>query len=220
MDFTKVARSAFSCREFTNEPVSDATLHRIFDVARFAPNGGNRQGQRVVVVRDPAIRQGIVELCRPAVALYRAQLAVKESPYNTIEPSTVDPVLAPAPVDDAMLVPYVTAPVLLVIGLDLKVVASTDRYLDRVGVISGASIYPFVWSVLLAARAEGLAGVLTTLLASAEREAQELLGLPEHVAVAAAVPLGHPIRRLTTLAREPVESFTTVDRFDGPPFAP
>jgi len=52
---------------------------------------------------------------------------------------------------------YRLAPVLLMLCVDLSVIASTDADLDRVGVISGASIYPFAWSILLAARAEGWA---------------------------------------------------------------
>ena len=107
---------------------------------------------------------------------------------------------------------------MLVVTVDLGVVASFDKELARIGVISGASIYPFVWNILLAARNEGLGGVLTTYLAAAEPKVQELLGLPSRHAVAALVPLGHPVKQLTKLRRLPVEDFTTVDRFDGPSF--
>ena len=48
--------------------------------------------------------------------------------------------------------PIAQAPVVLVVGVDLRVVASMDQDLSRVGVVSGASIYPFVWNILLAAR--------------------------------------------------------------------
>ena len=58
------------------------------------------------------------------------------------------------------------------------------------GVIGGASIYPFAWNVLLAARNEGYAGVLTTFLAAGEPEAQQALGIPDHYAVAAELVLG------------------------------
>jgi nitroreductase len=107
-------------------------------------------------------------------------------------------------------------PALLVVGVDLRVVASFDSHLDRVGVISGASVYPFAWSILLAARNEGLGGALTTFLAGREPEAQKVLGLPDHVAVAAMLPIGHPRRQLTKLTRKPVEELATIDRFDGP----
>ncbi|MDG1464970.1 MAG: nitroreductase family protein, partial [Acidimicrobiales bacterium] len=50
-------RTTFSCRDFTDAPVTDDQLHRILDAARFAPSGGNRQGSHVVVVRDRSLRQ-------------------------------------------------------------------------------------------------------------------------------------------------------------------
>ena len=114
----------------------------------------------------------------------------------------------------------IDAPVVLVITLDLSVTASFDRYLDRIGVISGASIYPFIWNILLAARNAGLGGVLTTYLADQEPAVQKLLGIPAHHAVAAMVPIGHPVKQLTKLRRNPVEDFTTVDAFHGARFEP
>ena len=55
------------------------------------------------------------------------------------------------------------APVILVVLADLTRLAATDRDLDRYTLVGGASIYPFVWSILLAARGEGLGGVMTTM---------------------------------------------------------
>ena len=75
---------------------------------------------------------------------------------------------------------YKKAPVVLVFCVDLQVVASTDKNLDRVGVISGGSIYPFVWNALLAARNEGYGGTITTLAVAQEPKLQEALGVPPH----------------------------------------
>src|SRR6185503_4516237 len=108
-------------------------------------------------------------------------------------------------------------PLLLVVTVDLGVVASMDQKLDRIGVISGASIYPFVWSLLLSARSEGLGGTLMTFLAAGEPEVKALLGIPATHAVAAMIPLGRPVKQLTKLTRKPVEEFATLDRFDGQP---
>lgn len=219
MELDEVMRTTFSCREWTDEPVDDATVHRILDNARFAPNGGNRQGWHVIVVKDRETRAKFLPLIKPATNQYIAQVANGEAPWNTIVPSSLD-LEAERAIDkdfpgvDGM----VEAPVVLVITIDLSVVASFDADLERVGVISGASIYPFVWNILLAARAEGLAGVLTTYLASAEKACQEVLGIPEHHAIAALVPLGHPVKQLTKLRRKSVEEFTTIDRFDGATF--
>ena len=66
-------------------------------------------------------------------------------------------------------------------------VAAIDQNLDRIGVIPGASVYPFVWNILLAARNEGYGGVLTTMAVAEEPRVKELLGIPDDYAIAAAV---------------------------------
>jgi len=219
MELDEVMCTTFACREWTDEPVSDDLVFDILDVARFAPNGGNRQGWHVIVLRDRATREALVPLARPTTNQYAAQVAVGEAPWNTVVASELDLVAErdvdrPFPGLDAM----VDAPVVLVITVDLSVVASFDSELARVGVISGASIYPFVWNILLAARARGLGGVLTTYLAGREPDVQDVLGIPRQHAVAALVPLGYPVRQLTRLRRREVHEFTTIDRFDGPVF--
>ena len=90
--------------------------------------------------------------------------------------------------------------------LDLGVVAAIDQDLDRIGVISGASVYPFVWNVLLAARNEGFGGVLTTMAVAEEPQVKELLGIPDDYAIAALVPLGKPVHQVSKLTRKPVRS--------------
>lgn len=221
MDLQEAMRTTFACREFTDDPVSDEVLHRILDVARFAPSGGNRQGGHVVVVRDKGVRQRLGELCVPTLRLYAAQVAAGESPFNTVVPSAVDVATAlDTPTEPFALFEHLgDVPVALVVSVDLAAVASMDKDLDRVGLVTGASIYPLVWNILLAARAEGLGGVVTTAVVPAEAEARHLLDLPDTHAVAALIPLGVPVRQLTRLKRLPVEDFTTVDRFDGPPLA-
>jgi nitroreductase len=104
-----------------------------------------------------------------------------------------------------------------VICLDLGVVAAFDQDLDRIGVISGASVYPFVWNVLLAARNEGYGGVLTTMVVAREPMVKELLGIPADYAVAALLPLGKPEHQVSKLTRKPVAEFVTRERFDGGP---
>ena len=221
MDLQEAMRTTFACREFTDDPVSDEVLHRILDVARFAPSGGNRQGGHVVVVRDKGVRQRLGELCVPTLRLYAAQVSAGESPFNTVVPSAVDVATAlDTPTEPFALFEHLgDVPVALVVSVDLAAVASMDKDLDRVGLVTGASIYPLVWNILLAARAEGLGGLVTTAVVPAEAEVRRLLDLPDTHAVAALLPLGVPVRQLTRLTRMPVEEFTTVDRFDGPPLA-
>ena len=81
----------------------------------------------------------------------------------------------------------------------------------------GASIYPFCWNVLLAARERGLGGVLTTFLSRVEPESAPLLELPEHHALAATIFLGLPGAPTDAVAAQAVETFASVDMFEGVP---
>ncbi|MBT6444832.1 MAG: nitroreductase family protein [Acidimicrobiaceae bacterium] len=221
MELYDVMRTTFACREWTDDPVSDETLHRILDNARFAPNGGNRQGQHVIVVRDKDVRRQLVPLVREGTDIYMAHVAAGEAPWNSINPTSVDEAAIRAndrPVTFPGVNEMVDAPVVLVVAVDLSVVASFDKNLERIGVISGASIYPLVWNILMSARNEGLGGVLTTYLSEKEPEVQKVLGLPSSYAVAAMLPIGVPVKQLTKLRRKQVEEFVTVDSFDGPAF--
>jgi len=85
--------------------------------------------------------------------------------------------------------------------------------------VPGASVYPFCWNILLAAREQGLGGTITTLAIAEEGGIRKLLGIPDHVAVAAVMPLGRPVKQLTRLKRKSVAEFATRDRWGGAPFA-
>jgi nitroreductase len=216
MELDEALRTTFSARKFTDEPISDATLYRILDRARFAPSGGNRQGWRVIVVRDRATREALAALTAPAAKRYAAQVANGENPWNTVDPPRVDAATIERTQTPVRLTePVLKAAVILVIAVDLRVVASTDSELKRVGVISGASIYPFAWNVLLSARQEGYGGTITTLAVAQEPKLQALLGIPSHVAVAAVMPLGRPVKQLTKLKRKAVEEFAMLERWGG-----
>ena len=218
-------RSTGAMREFTDEPVPDAVVHDILDVARFAPNGGNRQGWHVIVLRDPATRTRIRDLYVLGWREYVAHTRQHKVPFApgpdgrwtapAVDLETARATPAPNTFGDHLD----TAPVLLVVAVDLTVLAVTDNGLDRQSIVGGASIYPFCHNILLAARDVGLGGVMTTVLARQEPAARELLRLPDGWALAALLVLGHPVKQLTKLRRDPVESFATVDRFDGAPFS-
>ena len=96
--------------------------------------------------------------------------------------------------------------------------AAVDRDSDRYSFCGGASVYPFAWNLMLAARGEGLGGVMTTMCIRHEDEVKALLGAPEQHALAAVIALGHPVHQPTRLTRGPVEGFATVDSVDGPAF--
>lgn len=227
MDLIETLRSTGAVREFTDEPVAEEVLARILDNARFAPSGGNRQGWRVVVVRDREIRRRLRDLYLDGWYRYLAQVGAGLVAWAPV----TDRAAEAAALTDAPRIAAEAArgaggfaehldevPALLVVLADLRALAAVDRDLDRYTLVGGASIYPFAWSVLLAARAEGLAGVITTMVVHREDEVRSLLGVPPEFAVAGTIALGRPVRQPTRLRRRKVEEFTTIDRLDGEPF--
>lgn len=219
MELYDVMRTTFAAREFTDDDLPDHVLGRILDNARFAPSGGNRQGAHITVVRDADVRHRLAELGAPAARRYFAQLSAGEYPWNTIHPTSVpQDVIDATEVPDTFVAPFLQAPIVLVVSVDLGVVAAIDQDLDRVGLAAGASVYPLVWNILLAARNEGYGGTVTTMAIAQEAQVRQLLGIPTQHALAAVVPLGKPTRQLTKLRRRAVGEFVTRDRFDGAAF--
>jgi nitroreductase len=218
MDLTEAMRCAPTSRLFTDEPVDVERLRRVFDAARFAPSGGNRQGWRVVVVRDAARRRALRELYLPPWRAYMeqtggAQMLRDPGSFDASRVRMVQRADHYARHLDAVAVH-------LVVGVALGDVLATDAELPRQSIVGGASIYPFVQNVLLALRAEGLGAALTTLLVPAEAEVKALLEIPEDVALAAHIGVGHradawPKR----LSRKPIEEFAFAERF-GEPLTP
>ena len=62
LDLVTTLRSTGAVREFQPGPVGDDVLRRILETARFAPSGGNRQGWRVIVVKDPSVRAALRDI--------------------------------------------------------------------------------------------------------------------------------------------------------------
>ncbi|HEX4483645.1 MAG TPA: nitroreductase family protein [Solirubrobacteraceae bacterium] len=216
MDLNEAMRCAPTSRLFTDEPVDVEALRRVFENARFAPSGGNRQGWRVIVVRDAERRRTIRDLYVPRWDAYQQQTGRAEMLRN---PDGVDPArLRMAQRADHYARHLEDVPVHLIVAAQLADLLVTDAELPRQSIVGGASVYPFVQNVLLGLRAEGLGAALTTLLVPAEAEVKQLLELPDGVALAAHIGVGHRAdpwpQRLT---RKPVEEFAFAERF-GEPF--
>jgi nitroreductase len=232
MDLMTTLRTTGAVREFLDEPIDDAVLHRLLDTARFAPSGGNRQGWRVIVVKDPARRAALRDLYLTGWYQYLAMLSAGLVPWAPVTDFEAErqavaqaPVLAERAAGGAsggaspgFAETLDTAPALLLVLADLSALAAVDRDLDRYTFAGGASIYPFVWNLLLAAREEGLGGVMTTMPVLREADVQALFGIPETCAVAALVVLGRPVAPTRRLRRQPVEAFSWIDRYEGTPF--
>ena len=235
MELRKAMTTTPATRAFGEGDLPDDVLYDILDHARFAPNGGNRQAWHVTVVRDDQLKRQISDIWelaqREDYAFYEAGLVpfVASEAYWRNPPGqpSIQPVdleaarQRPRPTNAGATPEFVaSAPVILVVSVDLTKVTAMDSGLGRLSITAGGSAFPFAHNILLAARDSGFGGVITTVLVRQEPAVKELLHIPDEHVVACTIPLGRPVRELTRLRRRPVAEFTTRDHFDGPAFAP
>jgi nitroreductase len=228
MELIETLRSTGAVREFLPEPVDDAVLHRLLDTARFAPSGGNRQGWRIIVVKDAEKRRSLRDLYLTGWYEYLAMAKVGLVPWAPITDRAAESEAvahayefaeaAAARATAGMAETLDTAPALLLLLADLTALAAVDRDLERYTFAGGASIYPFAWNLLLAARDEGLGGVITTMPIRREDDVRGLFSVPETCAVAALVVLGRPVSAPRRLRRLAVEEFAWFDHYQGAAF--
>jgi len=215
MDLHEAMRCAPTSRRFTDEPVAPESLRRALDSARFAPSGGNRQGWRVLVVRDPERRRAIRDLYLPHWRRYMeetggARMLSAPEDFDATRVRMIQRADGYAERMDEV-------PVHLLVFVRLDDLVVTDSELPRESIVGGASIYPFVQNLLLALRGEELGAALTTLLVPAEAEVKQLLQMPDDVALAAHIGTGHRADPWPKqLARKPVEEFAFAERYGEP----
>jgi nitroreductase len=226
VELIETLRTTGAVRDFTDDIVPDEVIYRLLDTARYAPNGGNRQAWRVIVVRDRETRVALRDHYLHGWYEYLAQVSAGLCPWAPVtdEDAEREAIGKAAEIAEAAAVGpggfaehFDEVPLLLVLLADLRKLAAVDRGFSRYTFAGGASVYPFAWSLILAARAEGLGGVITTMATRREPEVRALLDVPDEFALAAIVALGRAVHQPTRLRRSAVEDFTTFDRFDGPP---
>ncbi|MEE8435646.1 MAG: nitroreductase family protein [bacterium] len=192
----------------TSRPVEMSVIRECLEIALQAPTGGNAQGWHFVVVTDAAKRAALAELFRKAVDWYR------EQPTGAGNLFQDDPVRGPQQrrvmdsvehlVENLHAVPVHLIPCLTGRPAEAGPMPAFTR---------GGSIYPAVWSFMLAARQRGLGSVLTTLHLLYEREAAELLGIPfDTISQAGLVPVAHYTGETFRPARrQPLDSVLHLD---------
>jgi nitroreductase len=185
-------------RRFRPDPIHDDDLKRMLDAAAKAPNGGNLQLARFLVLRDR-------DRIRAFGALYREAWWAKrrEGPgWKTIEdiPPEEKTFRAAARLADEMAEVPVVVLALSVVDADV-----------------GHSVFPAVQNLLLAARALGIGSTLTTLHDDVLPRVRALLGIPEAARLHACIPLGHPVGHFGPTPRRPTAETTYWDRWGDPP---
>ncbi|MSP42752.1 MAG: nitroreductase family protein [Alphaproteobacteria bacterium] len=209
-------RTLRAVRKLRPDPIPEDMLKRIFEAATWAPNGGNRQPWRMIAVRDAAAKRRMGELYTAQWAPYAVNYA---KAFPKLPGAEVEKHKRTLAAGDYLAAHMHEAPVLVVVCFNPALMAVTDAKQDRVSVVGGGSVYPAVENLLLAARAEGLGCVLTTLLCADEPEIKRLLDIPAEWGTAAMIPLGYPVGQgHGPISRKPVSELFYNDKW-GKPYA-
>jgi len=193
-------------RRLKPDPVDDALVLHLIELALKAPTGSNAQNWEFIVVKDPTVKAKLGRLNRAAWNLYGGvgrRMARDDPPMLKI----IDAVEWQAQHFDEIPV-IVVACLKAVIPIWPPVVT---------GSLYG-SIYPSVQNLLLAARAAGLGAALITLPLWSRFLARRALGLPFTIAPCAVIPLGWPRGKYGPTRRKPVGELVSLDRYGNRAF--
>ena len=205
VDLLEGLRTTPSRRYLADTPIPDAVLWELLDTAVRGPSGGNRQTWGWVIVTDPDVKARIARRYREG---WEAAYGGRRAELTDPDRDGAHTGLSPASYRAAEhLAEHLAEAPVFVVPVMRGAADSTDKRL-------GSSIYGAVQQLLLAARAYGIGGVLTSLHLVGEQEVDELLGLPEDAATMGLVPLGYPARgRWSTPRRQPVEEVVHWERW-------
>jgi nitroreductase len=193
-------------RRLTSDPVDDALVLRLIELATKAPTGSNQQNWEFIVVRDPAVKARLARANRQAWAIYgRIGRLLKRKDPEMLR--TIAAVQWQA--DHFEGIPVLVVACLRGPRLAFPPLAATSYY---------GSIYPSVQNLLLAARAAGLGAALITLPLWSTIKARRALGLPWSVTPCAVIPLGWPRGRYGPTRRRPVAEIVHLDQYGNQPF--
>lgn len=188
-------------------PVPMELVRECLEIALQAPSGSNRQTWQWIVVTDPRQREKLGELYRRAVTEYL------QSPGAAGKLFADNPERAAVQARVGDSVAYLgqhmgDVPVLVIPCLRV------ERLPEGNQAALWGSILPAAWSYMLAARSRGLGTAWTTLHLSYEKEAAEILGLPDDVRQAALIPTAFTIGSdFKPARREPLDQVLHLDHW-------
>ena len=226
----------YTCRAMRRlrpDPVPEQTLLALVDAALHAPSGSNAQNWRFVIVRDVAQKERMREIWRKTWGFYLETLAKADArPGEDL--ATRDRTLAASTwqLDHFLEIPAFVCACIARDELMAKVMSSPRTVGKLVrhfgiggvarllvgmgrtsGMADGATAYPAVQNLLLAARALGLGAVLTTQHLFVPGEFERVLGLPSTVTLAAIVPVGWPSGKFGPVSRPAPQAVVSWDRY-------
>jgi nitroreductase len=198
-------------RRYHPDPVPDHVLRDLLFAATRAPSGSNRQPFRFLVLTDGINARAAKELIAGAA---RSVWGTKRATDRYDEGSGIDdtsPKARMARTMDEYVEHLNEVPVLILAGLVRHRTPNP---------VEGASVYPACQNLLLAARALGYGGVMTTWNLLVDQELRSLLSIPEEVLVAATITVGRPRGSHGPVRRLPLGELVFLDRWGtSAPFA-
>ncbi|WP_433286947.1 nitroreductase family protein [Pseudonocardia sp. CA-142604] len=203
MDLHRALYTTRMMRRMRPDPVPLEAQCRILDAAIRAPNGGNAQRWHFLAVDDLALKQQLAELYRECTEREYAEFAAGTLAHTLHDPDEHAESLRRIMASAQYFIDHFTEIPLLIF------VFSIDDH-------GGANIYPAIWSLLLAARAEGIGGVLTTVLRYEEEQVTQMLGVPTEAGwrMNAMLALGYPRGRWGVASdRHPVHRVASRNRW-------
>lgn len=194
-------------RRYADEPVPAQVLRDIMFAATRAPSGSNRQPFRFLVLTEgeKAARAKTL-IAQGARAVWGAKRT--DDGYDSGTGTDLSSPKARIAATMQQYVDNIERVPALVLGCLVRYRAPNPN--------EGASVYPAVQNVLLAARALGYGGVLTGFHAFVEGELKELLGIPEDVFIAASITLGRPEGSHGPVRRSPMGELVYGDTWGSP----
>ena len=200
MPLEEAMRTQRAIRRLKADPVDDALVLHLIELAQKAPTGSNAQNWEFVVVKDPAVKARLGRLNRGAWNLYGG---IGRRMYGTNEPMMRIMNAVQWQADHFEEIPVIVVACLNTFIPPFPAIATGSLY---------GSIYPSVQNLLLAARAAGLGAALITLPLWSKTLARWALGLPWNVTPVAVVPMGWPTGRYGPTTRKPVGEVVSLDR--------
>lgn len=194
-------------RRLKPDPVPDELIERILRAGQAAPNAGNAQAWGVLVVKDPSVKQQVQVYYQRAYDAFVAKTYAERLAQMAAGPER-EKLARQVDAVEALTRNFHKAPVWLVPCLNVGP--------SGPNAMSGASVYPAVQNMLLAARALGLGSTLTTRHMVFGKDVDAIFGLPEQVASFAILPVGYPEGRFGPVARSPLGVFAHLESWGRP----
>lgn len=206
MPLEEAMRTQRAIRRLKPDPVDDALVLHLVELALKAPSGSNQQNWEFVVVKDRAVKARLASLTRIPWRVYGGigRRVARNDPKTR---RMIDAVQWQT--DHFEEIPVLVVACLRGVRLWFPPIMATGYY---------GSIYPSVQNLLLAARAAGLGAALITMPLWSTWLARRALGLPWNVSPCAVVPLGWPKGRYGPTTRRPVGDVVHVDRYGKRPW--